>query len=139
MSKVAMRNASGAVIGMLTLNDIRADYGLAALQREIDDNMRPEIIAAVGDGGRLIVTDATAAQRAIGSASTTAVRSAPAAAAAATGGGGGRHRPSWLGGGGMHFRGPSAPIPGGGHMRLGGGAMAGSVNARSWAVQAAAF
>jgi hypothetical protein len=58
--KVALRNASGAVIGMLTLNDIRADRPCSALQREIEDNMRPEIIAAVRDGGRLIVTDATA-------------------------------------------------------------------------------
>src|SRR6266478_9962026 len=49
-----------------------------------------------------------------------------AAAAGAVGGGGGRHRPGWLGGGGIHFRGPGAPIPGGGHMRLGGGAMVGA-------------
>jgi hypothetical protein len=78
---------------------------------------------------KLVAANATAAQRAIGSASTTAVRSAPAAAAAATGGGGGRHRPGFLGGGGggMHFRGPSAPIPGGSHARMGGGAaMAGA-------------
>jgi hypothetical protein len=41
------------------------------------------------------------------------------------GGGGGRHRPGWLGGGGgMHVGGPSAPIPGGGHVRFGGGAAA---------------
>src|ERR1700692_3395508 len=55
------------------------------------------LTAAVGETGelaaawKLVATNATAAQRAIGSASTTAVRSAPAAAAAATGGGGGRH------------------------------------------------
>jgi hypothetical protein len=76
---------------------------------------------------RLVAANATLAQRAIGSASTVAARTAlPAAAAAATGGGGGRHRPGWLGGGGggAHFRGPSAPIPGGSHVRLGGGAMA---------------
>jgi hypothetical protein len=61
--KIAMRNAaSGALIGMLTLDDTRADRSLAELQREIDTNMRPEIIAAVGDGGKLVVTDATAAE-----------------------------------------------------------------------------
>jgi hypothetical protein len=73
--------------------------------------------------------NATLAKHAIGSASTTAVRSAPAAAAVATGGGGGRHRPGWLGGGGgggAHFRGPSVGMPGGSHVRLGGGAMAGA-------------
>jgi hypothetical protein len=82
---------------------------------------------------KLVAANATAAQRAIGAASSTAVRSAPAAAAAATGGGGGRHRPGWLGGGGggggggAHFRGPSVGMPGGGHFRPGGGAaMAGA-------------
>jgi hypothetical protein len=76
-----------------------------------------------------VAANAGAAQRAIGAASTVASRTAlPAAAAAATGGGGGRHRPGFLGGGtsGAHVYGPGASIPGGGHVRMGGGAMAGA-------------
>jgi len=90
------------------------------------------LTTAVGETAALatawgdVAKNAAAAQRAIGSASTTAVRgSVPAAAAAATaGGGGGRRRPGWLGGGGAHVSGPAASIPGGGHVRFGGGAAA---------------
>jgi hypothetical protein len=78
-----------------------------------------------------VAKNAAAAQRAIGSASSTAARSAArpptgggvAGPSARGGGGGGRHRPSWLGGG-AHVSGPSASIPGGSHVRMGGGAMA---------------
>src|SRR5664279_3580432 len=40
------------------------------------------------------------------------------------GGAGGRHRPGWLGGGGAHIYSNGTPIPGGSHIRFGGGAMA---------------
>jgi hypothetical protein len=72
-----------------------------------------------------VAKNAVAAQRAIGSASSAAVR-APAAAAAASAGGGGRHRPGFLGGGRSHVSGPGLSIPGGGHVRRSGGAMAGA-------------
>src|SRR5882757_5306365 len=61
------------------------------------------LAVAVGETSALakawgdVAKNAGLAQRAIGSASTVAKRTAlPAAAAAATGGGGGRHRPGWL-------------------------------------------
>jgi hypothetical protein len=93
------------------------------------------LTTAVGETSALakawgdVAKNATIAQRAIGSASTTAVRSAPAAAASAIGrgggGGGGRHRPGWLGGGGAHMYGPGFSMPGGTHVRMGGGRMGG--------------
>jgi hypothetical protein len=112
------------------------------------------LTAAVGETSALakawkdVAANATLANRAIGSASRVAARAAlpaaaavpaaaaaalPPAAAAATGAGGGagggRRRPGWLGGGGgggMHFTGPSAGLPGVGHVRGRGGAMAGA-------------
>jgi hypothetical protein len=82
-------------------------------------------IAETGDLAKVwadVAKNAGAARLAISQAAATAVRSAPAATAA--GGGGGRHRPRWLGGGGAHINGPGAGIPGSGHVRFGGGAMA---------------
>jgi hypothetical protein len=66
-----------------------------------------------------VARNAGAAQRAIGSASMATMRTG--AANAVAGGGGGRHQPGWLR---SHFGGPSAPLPGGGHLRFGGGAAA---------------
>src|SRR5216683_2880533 len=64
---------------------------------------------------------------AAGAAGHTAAASAAIGGGAVGGGGagGGRRRlGNWLGGGGVHVGGPGASIPGGGHVRLGGGAMA---------------
>jgi hypothetical protein len=79
-----------------------------------------------------VAKNAVAAQRAIGGASATAARTGAAAAAIGGGGGGGgrqgfasRFLPN-RGGGGAHVGGPSIPIPGGGHVRGRGGAMAGA-------------
>lgn len=114
------------------------------------------LTAAVGETAALakawsdVAANAVIAQRAIGAASTAAVRSAPAAAAAATsaartalpaaaaaatgggsgagrptgGGGGGAHRPGGLSGG-AHIYGPGFSMPGGTHVRMGGGRMGG--------------
>jgi hypothetical protein len=69
-------------------------------------------VAETGDLAKAwgnVAKNAAVAQRAIGQASSAAVRTAPAAASLAAGGGGGRHRPGWLRG---HISGPGAPIPG---------------------------
>jgi hypothetical protein len=79
-----------------------------------------------------VAKNATMAQRAMGTAASTAIRSGPAAATG--GGGGGRHRPSWLGG---HVSGPGAPLPGGGHIRFGGAGMA-AAGVAGWGIYQAA-
>jgi hypothetical protein len=104
------------------------------------------LAGAVGETSALakawgdVAKNAGLAQRAIGSASTVAARTAlpPAAAAVTTGEaraaaglpprGRAPSRPGWHsgGGGGAHFGGPSLPMPGGGHVRGRGGAMAGA-------------
>lgn len=106
----------------------KARQSLATLGKSV---MPAGLSTAVAETGSLaeawglVAKNAAAAQRAIGSASTAAVRAPVAASAVATGGGGGRHRPGWLGGGGgTHVYGPGASIPGGGHVRFGGGATA---------------
>jgi hypothetical protein len=92
--------------------------------------------AALATAWGNVAKNAGAAQRAIGAASTTAVRSAPAAAAAATGGG--RHRPGWLGGGGgAHISGPGMPVPGVGHVRYRGPGMV-AAGALGWGIDQAA-
>ena len=96
--------------------------------------------AAIGETNRLaaawrgVAANATAAQRAIRNASAAALP----AGFAGGGGRGGPGRPGWLRGGG-HISGPSAPIPGGGHVRFGGGAMAGLGLAGFAVYQAAAY
>jgi hypothetical protein len=65
--KVVLRNASGEMVGMMTLQEPSSCSGsLDQLQRQIDNDMRrrgdPDMsraVAAAGDGGRLVVTDAT--------------------------------------------------------------------------------
>ncbi|WMT77452.1 hypothetical protein [Bradyrhizobium sp. Ash2021] len=101
------------------------------------------LTAAISEAGALatawgdVAKNAGAARLAIGNASRVAARTAlPAAAAAATGGragapppraggGGGAHRPGWLGGG-AHVYGPGVTMPGGTHIRMGGGRMGGA-------------
>jgi hypothetical protein len=115
----------------------RARKNMALLGKSV---MPVGLTKAVEETGALakewgnVAKNARMAQRAIGNASSTAVRSSGVAAAAAGGGGrgggtaagagGGRHRPGWLGGGAAHVTGPGASIPGGSHVRFGGGAMA---------------
>jgi hypothetical protein len=68
----------------------------------------------------LVAKNAAAARLAMGQAA----RMPPIGGGiAAAGGRGGNHRPGWLGGG-AHISGPSASLPGGSHVRMGGGAMA---------------
>lgn len=103
-------------LGLLTGANL-TPIGMAAAVRETG-----ALATAWGD----VAKNAAAAQRAIVS---TAARSAlPPAAAGVIGaggaGGGRRHPPRFLARGGGHIEGPSMPIPGGSHARLGGGAMA---------------
>jgi hypothetical protein len=112
----------------------KARANLATLGKSVMPASLTTAVAETGDLAKAwgdVAKNATIAQRAIGGASAAAVRSAGTGAAAASTaggggirGGGGRHRPGWLGGGGTHITGPGAPIPGGSHVRLGGGAMA---------------
>jgi TP901 family phage tail tape measure protein len=88
-------------------------------------------IAEAGDLAKAwgdVAKNAGAARLAIANASTSSARATAAAAVAGGtggGGGGGRHQPGFLRrGGGAHITGPGVSIPGGGHMRFGGGAMA---------------
>ena len=105
----------------------KARENMALLGKAVMPTGLTTAVAETGDLAKAwgdVAKNAAIAQKAIGNASSTAVRSVPAAAAAAGGGGrGGRHRPGWLGGG-SHVSGPGASIPGGGHVRFGGGAMA---------------
>ena len=62
--KVVLKNASGTVVGMMTLQEPLSDTGpLDALQRSINDDMRggSEMARALfAEHGKLVVTDATA-------------------------------------------------------------------------------
>jgi hypothetical protein len=93
-----------------------AGIGSAGLSAAVAETKA--LAAAWGD----VAKNAATARTAMGGASMAAARSAVPSAFA--GGGGGRRRPGWLGGGGAHINGPGVGLPGGGHMRLGGGAMA---------------
>lgn len=76
---------------------------------------------------RSVATAAGQARVAIGAASTAATRGGAVAAI----GGGGRHRPGWLS---AHASGPGVPLPGGAHLRIGGGTAAVGLGGLAWGI-----
>jgi hypothetical protein len=115
----------------------KARENLALLGKSV---MPPGLPAAVTETTSLaeawgaVAKNAASARIAIGNASAAARALPPTAAGAGGGrlsgggGGAGRHQPGFMGrlSGGAHVAGPGVSIPGGSHMRFGGGAMAGA-------------
>jgi hypothetical protein len=113
----------------------KAKEGLASIGLSVSTIKLGTAVAetdALAASWGLVAKNAASARLAMGSAATVAAR------APGTSAGAGRHRPGWLSGGGAHIGGPSVPVPGGSHIRLGRGAGIAALGLAGYGVEQAA-
>ncbi len=113
-----------ATEGMAAMGASLPNLKLGATTGEVD---------ALAASWRGVAKASAEARLAMGRAASPAAISATAAAGTT-----GRHRPSWLSRGNAHISGPSVPLAGGSHLRLGGGPALAAGGTLAWGIDQAA-